>query len=59
MDLKFLFYVFLSIVIITGGTYSLYSSRLQTTAMLFFFGTIAASVVFGLRWFSPSGEVLG
>ena len=59
MDLKFLFYVFLSIVLITGGTYNLYSSRLQTTAMLFFFGSIAAAVVFGLRWFSPSGNVLG
>ena len=57
MDLKFLFYCFLSVVIITGGAFYFFSSNLQTTAAIYFLGTTVASIFFGFRWFSLSGPM--
>lgn len=57
MTYIFLFYVFLSIVCITGGAYYFYSSNHQLTAYIYFVGSIAAVIFFGLRWFSPSGDI--
>ena len=59
MDLKFVFYVFLSIVVTTGVAFSFYSKSQEVVAGLVFFGLIAASVVFGLRWFTASGVTAG
>jgi hypothetical protein len=56
MDLNFLFYCFLSIVIITGGAFYFFSSGLQTTAAIFFLGATVASIFFGFRWFTISGD---
>jgi hypothetical protein len=55
MDLKFLFYSFLSVVLITGGTFYFFSSGAQTTGAIFFLGSIIATIFFGMRWFSLSG----
>jgi hypothetical protein len=57
MDLTFLFYIFLSVVAITGGAFYFFTNRMEITAALYFVGILAAAVVFGLRWFSASGEV--
>lgn len=57
MDYKFLFYCFLSVVFITGGAFYFYSSRQEVTAAIFFIGALTSTIVFGLRWFSPSGEL--
>jgi len=59
MDLKFIFYIFLCIVITSGGAFFYYNDRQPITAALFFFGFVAFSVVFGLRWFTASGQVVG
>ena len=55
MDLTLLLYSFLSVVIIFGGTYYFYSSQLETSAAIFFLGTVVASIYFGFRWFGVSG----
>jgi len=55
MDLRILFYSFLCVVIIFGGTYYFYSNYLETSAAIFFLGTVVAAVYFGLRWFTASG----
>jgi hypothetical protein len=57
MDIRFLFYIFLSIVFILGGSYRYYGGGQGTAAALFFLGSFSAAVFFGLRWFSASGEV--
>lgn len=59
MDLKFVFYIFLCIVIVSGGTFYYTSANQPITGGIFFFGLIAFSVVFGLRWFTASGQVMG
>jgi hypothetical protein len=59
MDLVFIFYIFLSIVIISGSTFYYAQSNQTITAGLVFFGFIAAAVVFGLRWFTSSGQAVG
>ena len=58
MDLKFLFYVFLSIVLVATGTFRYFRSGQELAAGSFFVGAIAAVLYFGFRWFTPSGEVL-
>ena len=52
MDVSFLFYVFLSFVIGSGGTYILYSSGRIVVAILYLVGVIAIESYFGSRWFS-------
>jgi hypothetical protein len=56
MDLKFILYIFLSIVLVTGGAYSFYSSGQELTASLFFVGSLGAVIFFGLRWFTGTGR---
>lgn len=56
MDLKFLFYVFLCIVVISGGSYNLFGTGQEIAAGIFFFGAVTASVFFGIRWFTSSGD---
>jgi len=57
MDYKFLFYCFLSVVLITGGGYTLVSSGQEIIAALYFLGATAAVIFFGLRWFTVSGDI--
>jgi len=57
MELTFLFYIFMSIVIIFGGSYNYYQSQQAIAAGLFFVGTLGIAVFFGLRWFTSSGEL--
>jgi hypothetical protein len=59
MDLTFLFYIFLCIVITSGGAFYYAQSNQTITAGIFLFGFIAFSVVFGLRWFTASGQQVG
>jgi len=49
-----LFYCFLSVVLITGGTFMFYSSGQQITGIIYFLGTIVAAILFGFRWFTPT-----
>ena len=55
MDLTLLFYCFLSVVIVFGGTYYYYSRQLESSAAIYFLGTVIASIYFGFRLFMPSG----
>lgn len=55
MELKFLFYCFLSIVFITGGGFYFFSSGLETAAAIYFLGATIAAIFFGFRWFTASG----
>ena len=55
MDLKLLFYCFLTVVTVFGGTYYFYSSMQETTAAIYFLGSVIAAIFFGFRWFAPSG----
>jgi len=55
MDLTLLLYSFLAVVITFGGTYYFYSSQLETSAAIYFLGTVVASIYFGFRWFTASG----
>jgi hypothetical protein len=56
MDFKFLFYVFISIVFILGGTYNYFKKGEQVAASIFFMGAMSACLYFGFRWFTPAGE---
>jgi hypothetical protein len=52
MDVVFLFYVFLSLVIATGGSYVLASSGRIVAALVYFLGIIGIEAFFGMRWFN-------
>lgn len=56
MDLKFYFYIFLSMVFVLGGTYNYFSRREELAAGIFFLGTTIAALFFGFRWFAPPGD---
>jgi hypothetical protein len=45
-------YIVAAIGVIAGGSYSFYSKSQSITAILFFVGSLASFVLFGLRWFS-------
>lgn len=51
MDYTFLFYIFVSFVIATGGAYILASNGRIVTALVFLIGAIAIESFFGMRWF--------
>ena len=51
MDYVFLFYIFVSFVIATGGAYILASSGRIVAALLYLIGVIAIEAFFGTRWF--------
>lgn len=55
MNLLFWFYVFVSAVILAGGSFYFYSQRQEITAGIFFAGILSAVIFFGLRWFPASG----
>lgn len=55
MEYNFLFYIFLSFVIATGGAYVFFMSGRVIAAILYLIGIIALEVVFGMRWFRASG----
>lgn len=57
MDLLFLVYILLSAVLSAGGAFYFYSGGQGITAMLYLFGTIAALVYFGFRWFTAAGDL--
>jgi hypothetical protein len=44
-------YIFLSFVLIFGGTMSIFKTKRMLTATLFFAGALAASIFYGIRWF--------
>lgn len=56
MDLKFLFYVFLSVVAISGVAFSSYQKGQFIGAGILFIGLLIASLFFGFRWFTSSGD---
>jgi hypothetical protein len=55
MDYNYLFYIFLSFVLTTGGSYVLLMSGRTISAMIYFVGLLTLEILFGLRWFKPSG----
>ena len=55
MTYPFLFYCFLSVVLVSGGAYFLFSNGQQTTAAIYFVGALVASIFFATRWFKSSG----
>ena len=55
MDYVFLFYIFLSFVIASGGAFVLFSSGRTISAIMFLVGAIAIEIFFGLRWFKANG----
>jgi hypothetical protein len=57
MDLSFILYIFFYIILLTGGFYSFYSSGQEMLAVIFFVGFLGGIIMFGLRWFSPTGTV--
>jgi len=59
MTLIFLFYCFLSIVLIAGMSYYFNAANQPATAILVFIGTLVAVIFYGIRWFSPSGDLNG
>jgi hypothetical protein len=54
MSYIFLFYCFLTVVLITGGTFFFYESGSQLTGVIYFLGSIIAGIFFGFRWFAPN-----
>lgn len=57
MDYTFLFYIFVSFVIATGGAYILASNGRIVTALIFLLGAIAIEAFFGMRWFKGTETV--
>lgn len=57
MQLSFILFIFLNIIFILGATYRFYSSGQEFGALIVLGGLVAASVIFGLRWFTGSGEM--
>lgn len=57
MNLSFIFFVFINIVIILGMTYRFYGSGEEFGALIILAGFIGAAVFFGLRWFTGKGEM--
>jgi hypothetical protein len=57
MQLTFILFIFLNIILILGATYRFYSSGQEFGALIVLGGLVAASVIFGLRWFTGSGEM--
>lgn len=55
MSYVFLFYIFLSFVIASGGAFVLFSGGRTVSAIAYLVGAIAIEVFFGLRWFKADG----
>lgn len=56
MDYVFLFYIFLSFVIASGGAFVLFSSGRTIAAIMFLVGAVVIEAFFGTRWFQASGK---
>jgi hypothetical protein len=56
MDLSFVLFVFVAILIVLGGSYGFYASGQEIVAAIYFLGAVSAMVVYGMRWFSASGK---
>lgn len=54
MDYPFILYIFLSVVIVWGGTVGLIRADRSISAFLFVIGSILVLVYYGLRWFSKT-----
>ena len=57
MDFLLIAYVLVSVVVISGSFYINYTSGKITTAGILGFGTLIASIFFGIRWF-PGGTLV-
>jgi hypothetical protein len=57
MNYLFLFFIFATAVLIIGGTFSLFSGGKTVLGSIYFLSTLIAAIVFGLRWFQPSGDL--
>jgi hypothetical protein len=57
MSYVFLFYIFLSFVVASGGAYVLSSGGRTLAAIVYLVGSIAVETFFGLRWFKADGTV--
>lgn len=55
MDYTFLFYIFLSFVIASGGAYVFFMSGRMVSTIIYLIGMITLLSIFGMRWFKPSG----
>jgi len=55
MDLSFYMYIFGSLALILGGTYTFFSRQSSIAGAIFLVGSIALTIFFGVRWFLPSG----
>jgi hypothetical protein len=56
MNYLFWFYVFLSFVITTGGTFYFFNQGKQILAGMYFIGLLAILIYFGVQWFTLSGS---
>jgi hypothetical protein len=59
MTLLFLFYCLLSIVFVLGISYYFNSVQQDATAILVFIGSLVCVIVYGVRWFSLTGDLKG
>lgn len=56
MNLQLIFYCFLTVVLVVGGTFYFYASSMEISAAIYFLGTVVAAIYFGFRWFTASGS---
>jgi hypothetical protein len=56
MDLSFILFVFINIVLILGITYKYYAAGDEFGSLIVLAGFIGAAVFFGIRWFTGKGE---
>lgn len=56
MQYTFLLYIFLSLVLISGGAYTLLMSGRIVSSLLFFIGVLALVIYFGTRWFNGTNQ---
>jgi hypothetical protein len=55
MDLSFIFFVFINIVVILGITYRFYAAGDEFGSLVILAGFIGAAAFFGIRWFTGKG----
>jgi len=56
MEYVFLFYIFLSFVIATGGAFVLFSTGHGTASLIYLFGVLIIEIYFGTKWFQGNGN---
>jgi hypothetical protein len=47
-------FIAVAFMIIVGGTYQIYNTNPPPTAILFFIGSLALFIIYGIRWFGSS-----